>query len=493
MTHALLFPDSNVFLQCKTLDELPWSELLEAEHIDLLIGAPVQDEIDRLKNDGNARRARRARDINSLFRQVLASPQEAVTIREQAPRIVLRFAPPLPPARASATSLDLKRPDDQLIDEVMHVRRTEPKAQILSDDTGMILRARRHGVPVLAVPGSWLLPPEKDERDKQIGALKAENLALRSSEATLSLTLEEEDGQTIECVAGTIPLYAELSEAELDSIVESIQKRYPEAKDIGREPPSRPETPDVQRVFGMSLNSFLRWEPPTAEESAAYQKAYAAWTDKLRKRIIDNGRLLSLTHRVRKIHLLLDNTGARPADEVLVEFTSYGEVRFLASVGDETPDLINQVDQFAREVHLPAPPVPPKGEYLHERITRNSQWSLFGEGGLGRNVLPDFSSATSKIFKRDRHEFYPREDDDKPVTAASFGCQEFRHQRDGQRFSLWLVAPAQMEPVRARMHVRVSARNMATPIERHAPIEFKSDLRPAYAIAAKWPVDEKAE
>jgi rRNA-processing protein FCF1 len=161
MTHALLFPDSNVFLQCKALDELPWSELLEAEHIDLLIGAPVQDEIDRLKNDGNARRARHARDINSLFRQVLASPQEAVTIREQALRIVLRFAPPLAPARASAASLDLKRPDDQLIDEVMQVRRTEPKAQILSDDTGMILRARRHGVPVLAVPGPCSYRPRR--------------------------------------------------------------------------------------------------------------------------------------------------------------------------------------------------------------------------------------------------------------------------------------------------------------------------------------------
>jgi hypothetical protein len=490
-THALLFPDSNVFLQCKALPELPWSDLLQADNIDLLIGTPVQDEIDRLKNDGNARRARRARDTNSLFRQVLASPDEAVTIREQGPRIVLRFSPPLPPERDSVDSLDLKRFDDRLIDEVMHVRRTAPAAQILSDDTGMILRCRRHGVPALAVPESWLLPPEKDERDKQIGALKAENLALRSGEATLSLALEDGDGRALDSISGQMPLYADLTKVELAALLEDFERWYPEVKDIGREP-SQPETGDV-RAFGISLQPLFGWQPPTAEEIQAYRTRYAGWIETLRERIKGNGQLLGLTHRVRKVHLLLGNTGSRPADEVLLELAAHGGVTFLAGVGDEIPHLIRQVNQFEREAQLPAPPVPPRGEYLHERITRNSQLSFFGERGLGRNIMGDLSSVVPKFSQQDRHEYYRREDADDPATIATFGCQEFRHQRDPQRFSLWLIVPAQAEPVRGRLHVRVSARNMANLQELHIPIDVHSEVRPAYAIAVKWRVEEKPE
>jgi hypothetical protein len=162
LTRLILFPDTNVFLQCRALQELPWGDATHADEIELLIGAPVQDEIDRLKGDGNSRRARRARETNSLFRRALASPEESLTLREMAPKVALRFPPPLPPKRETAETLDLTRPDDQLLDEVMHFRRTGPSAQILSGDTGMMLRARRLGVPLIAVPDSWLLPPEKD-------------------------------------------------------------------------------------------------------------------------------------------------------------------------------------------------------------------------------------------------------------------------------------------------------------------------------------------
>src|SRR5260221_7173731 len=78
--HKILFPDTNIFLQCKALNELQWSDAIDADEIELLIGAPVQDEIDRLKNDGNQRRARRARDTNRLFRDVLASTDESLLV-----------------------------------------------------------------------------------------------------------------------------------------------------------------------------------------------------------------------------------------------------------------------------------------------------------------------------------------------------------------------------------------------------------------------------
>ncbi|HEY0803169.1 MAG TPA: PIN domain-containing protein, partial [Steroidobacteraceae bacterium] len=481
--------DSNVFLQCKALHDLSWSDVSQANDIELLIGAPVQDEIDRLKYDGNQRRARRAREANSLFRKVMDADGESLTLRPTGPRIVLRHAPILPPKRESAEGLDLTRADDQLIDEVMHFRRTEAAAEILTDDTGMLQRCRRHRVPAVAVPESWLRPQEKDERDKQIAALNAEIAALRSSESSLSLSIESDDGRAIKTIDGHMPLYADLSKAELGTLVKQAQSRHPETKDFGSEQPSQARPGDITGLRSL-LHPIYGWRAPTSEEIAAYQKEYETWIGKLPASFRQFGQFLRLTHRVRKLHISLANTGSRPADEVLVELTAHGNVTFLTTVGDEVPDLIEEVSKFELKSPLPSPPKPPKGEYLHEAFAHSTQFDIFGGDGLNRSLKAGLSSYLPKYVQRDRHEFYRREDDANPSCSASFGCEEFRHQRAPERISLWLIAPPQVEPVLARLHVRVSARNMTHPVDLYIPIEIESKLQSTFDIAANWRVSE---
>jgi hypothetical protein len=489
LSRLILFPDTNVFLQCRALHEVPWGDTVQADEIALLIGAQVQDEIDRLKGDGNSRRARRARETNSLFRSALASPDESLPLRESAPKVTLRFAPALPQQRESAETLDLTRSDDQLLDEVMHFRRTEPSAQILSGDTGMMLRARRLGVPLIPVPESWLLPPEKDDRDRQIGALRAEVAGLRSAEALLSLSLDDERSRQVETIAGSLPLYRDLTAEEVNGLIRAVERSHPEVKAFGSSAPAA-KAPEGLGALGPLLAGLASFRAPSTDQIARYHDDYEEWIGRARKLFEQLGPSLNIRHRIYKLRVALANTSSRPADEVLLELKVHGNVTLLASVGDNSPDLIAQAEKLPSEVVLPSPPSPPKGEYFYEALARNAQFGQRDLASALHGYMPDYSGIRSSFKRRDRHEFYRREDDDRPTTEASFACEEFRHQRAPEVFTVWVVTPLQGEIAKARLHIRASARNMNAPVDLYVPIDIDSESRSTYEIAANWRTEE---
>lgn len=92
---AHLFIDTNFFIQCKKYDQIDWNidELENVGEIVIMIARPVLSEIDRHKQDGNTRRAKRARAANSLFRQMLANGKELVSeVGDK--QVIFRFAQP---------------------------------------------------------------------------------------------------------------------------------------------------------------------------------------------------------------------------------------------------------------------------------------------------------------------------------------------------------------------------------------------------------------
>ena len=69
--HTLyLFPDTNLFIQCRLLEQLDWSEWADFEEVRLIVCRPVQREIDNQQNRGNNRVAQRARNSLGLGTEV---------------------------------------------------------------------------------------------------------------------------------------------------------------------------------------------------------------------------------------------------------------------------------------------------------------------------------------------------------------------------------------------------------------------------------------
>ena len=61
--------DTNLFLQFRDLQELPWGDLSDEEDILLLIPQQVIRELDKLKYDVNKRRSKRARQASSFIKK----------------------------------------------------------------------------------------------------------------------------------------------------------------------------------------------------------------------------------------------------------------------------------------------------------------------------------------------------------------------------------------------------------------------------------------
>ncbi len=160
-----LFPDTNLFLQCRALEELDWTPWQTYDEVQLIVSMPVQREIDNHKKKGNERLGRRARTTNTLFREVMRGDHGHKVIRESGPSVKLFIRPEYGHNPALADRLNYEERDDQLIGTISTFLEKLPgaDARLLTDDTTPIATAKSVGIAVVEIPASWLLPPENTE------------------------------------------------------------------------------------------------------------------------------------------------------------------------------------------------------------------------------------------------------------------------------------------------------------------------------------------
>ena len=72
------FVDSNLFLQCRPLEQLDWTPWNAFEEVRLIVSSPVLREIDYRKNKGRDRVGTRARATSAMFREMLQEGHKVV-------------------------------------------------------------------------------------------------------------------------------------------------------------------------------------------------------------------------------------------------------------------------------------------------------------------------------------------------------------------------------------------------------------------------------
>ncbi|HEY0684838.1 MAG TPA: PIN domain-containing protein [Steroidobacter sp.] len=475
----VVFPDTNVLFHCKPLADLPWHEHGDVDLVHVLIGAPVQDEVDRHKQDGNSRRAKRARDANALFRRMLAQADETpLVIRERNPTVQISFAPSLPVTRPRLDTLDLTRADDRLLEEVIHFGRGDPAACVLTDDTGMQLKAKRHGVRVVPVGPNWRLAPETDERDKQIQLLTTELARLRSAHPVLALRVNDQDAATVGSIAATLPCYPPLAEHTVVELTRAVKTRYPIATDFGEQPPPQSEFDDL--VKNTIIAQLRTWEPPTSDSIKAYETSYAEWLTATSRKFERLHVRLNAAGRVIPVRFQLRNVGLCPADGLQLKVTAHAGIKMLASHADAVPAMIRQLRGLDGVITLNKPPQAPKGQYTAAR------WAHTLERAT--SIIPGNPIGTSLLRPRvvpGRHDFY-RQDKDSVGSSCVFGVEELRHGADAESFSLWLFVPADIAPARSHLYFRVSARNLPDALQKRVRLDLTYERHDTLAIAKRW-------
>lgn len=460
-----LFPDTNVFLQCRPLHDLPWREL-SADAVTVMVAPPVWKEIDRQKGDGNHRRAKRARAANGLLRQVIASPQSCLVLREAEPRVTLCIAPRLPLDPGNYPDLDLSDPDQALVATAnRYAQSTGAAVTILSGDVGTILHASLLNLPAYPISDGWLAPPPRDERDKRIQELEEELDRRSSDQPKIEITADPGELQF------ELMVFEPLATEEIRALLDQAQQAQPMARrfpGVDGEPLPRQPPPHAR----MTLSALRgRWVPPEPEEVQCYREdQYPRWIDDARAFLSTIHVQLARPSRSARLRVTIDNLGARPAEHAMIRIVSSKGLRFWEPGEPGSVGMIG----------FPKPPSPPSAQW-------KSVPSAFDVKSLLNSVDRQKSFDISSFEPprpRDMFAWYHEPHrPSRPVSRIELRCQSFRHRLKPCVFDLEIVLARDVTG--GRIEIEVSAANLAEPVRRSVTVKATSRRANTQAEASR--------
>lgn len=460
MKKIYLFPDTNVFVQCKALEELDWSRWGAYEEVSLLVTRPVQAEIDRQKGSGNGRLSARARRASGLFRKILQSDQKCLEVRSKNPVVRLYLRQDLKRDESLADQLSFDERDDQLVGTVALFSKHNPLEDVLllTHDTGPMATAQMVEVPYWPIPDSWLLPPEKDEKEKRIEALQMEITSLRNAEPKITSRVISGSMDSLKDLG--VKIYTPLTDEEIKGLIQKIKEKITvETAFNSKKPSSRLSdhllgTYCVEREFASCSESEIK----------NYRDViYPKWLDACAK-ILHN-----LHHNLNYgIHwpdavVFLSNVGTRPAEDVYVIFSAKGNFQIMPprhiSAEDESKPVV--------EVKFPKPPFAPRGRWQEMPPGMDYLDSSVGTVFVAKETVPFRLPPEC-----DPNRFYYRERSPQPVDSFDLSCSQWRHQDDDEEFEMTLHVETSPATYAGSLEIKVKASNMANPFIVDLPVRI---------------------
>jgi PIN domain-containing protein len=272
--NLVLFPDTNIFIEAKDLKDLLWKELASQE-IRLMVCPTVLEEIDEHKTPPKNRVKDRARKWNSEFKKLLNPDAIPLVLKQSSPRVTLEILKVSAVGPTQGT-LDLTKPDNQLIDWTLRYRESNASedVRVLTDDTGPLGKAYSIGCPVIDMPAHWRPEPGPSKEQKEIDTLKQKLKLYQDNCPRPVITILDDQGSELKDLKHKASPYRNLRSDEIDALVDELRSSDPpvEAEKLKSLHSSRGPT------------SFGMWIPPTDERISKYlHEDYPAWIDKTRE------------------------------------------------------------------------------------------------------------------------------------------------------------------------------------------------------------------
>lgn len=364
---AHLVADTNLFFECKALEELQWGEL-GYDPVVILLTKPVLDEIDKHKK-ANGRTRKRALEIFKRVRGMLTTSTTELVIREASPRVVLRRMANVVPDETLSGALDYGKNDDRLIGilAALSQKASGHKVMLFTDDTGPAATADGLGLPFAMINVEWRRPAEESTEDKKIRELEKNLATYRSQEPKISIDrcIPADDAGV---VTVTRRIAQPLTESEIEEMLDALRLKHPMKTDFS--PPADTSSGEAEGKFV----AIVRFEPPSTKAIQNYQEVlYPQWLNNCRT-------VLSKLHigrdEIEKPVILqwaMTNDGTRPASQVRVQFEAQGPlaIRRLQDRDDEV-DEDDASDGQSVSAGRPIPTLPqsPKPPAFKKVVTR---------------------------------------------------------------------------------------------------------------------------
>lgn len=474
-----IFLDTNFFIQCQIPKDINWEALFDQnDHIQLLIPRAVQIEIDRLKNDGNSRRSKKARSANSLLKETILANENRIDIHEKEPFIEITFPPPIESHPELPIFLDKNKIDDQIIAEILSFKNQHSNNEVylLTHDTNLLLTAKRCGINYLVIPNNWLLSPEPDSKDKKIAELEKHLSDLRKSIPEIKFTIQDDSGNEIsKKYLFLLPEYKEPDDVEIEKLISKFKNQYPIKVDFTDNVSSSATEIFRQSLIAQSILSSQNYFPLSEEEITKYRtEQYPNWIINLKQHISLLLSFFNKKSRTFSVTFLLFNSGQVFAENVLVEFRAYGGILFLRQKEEDEEIETHLATSF------PQPPSPPKGSWRtsgYQSIidSINASKSLKKDKFFSQNNYISSAISSNLVnFQKDKNVFSQKTlKYGNPTDSIIFECEEFRHKRKPERFVFNVFVPPTIEHTQHfAIEAIFSAKNIPEPVKHIIQINF---------------------
>ena len=474
-----LFPDTNLFIQCRPLQELDWSEWENFEEIHLIICRPVQREIDNQKNRGNDRVSQRARKMYSLFRKIALGANDYEPILETTPQVKLFLESPSKPSTELEHRLDYSKPDDEIVGCLYRFRQDHPDkdARLLTHDTGPMMTAKSLDMRFIPIDETWILPPENTEAEREITRLQNEINQLKKAEPQFQIRCVDEHDAEVEELKLEYNAYEALTDTERLEFMDFIRNKFPLITDFGPSEPA-PTKEEPKTIIGSLLTQKI-YTPASDEEITKYRdQDYPAWIESC-ERVLSNLHMTLQSNIIQpSFRFAMKNKGSRPGKNVLVIFTAKGNFKICPPRDDEDEDL----EKKGKAPCLPVPPRPPRGRW---EFVWTPTLGQIGQDNL-RNLIPDSrppswpypdldipSLDTILNTRRDPDTFYYKSDRPKmPVESFSLECEQWRHGIDEEYFDGQIFFDHSTDEVHGAIECNIHAENLSTPVKKVVPVKI---------------------
>ncbi|EEY1597059.1 DNA-binding protein, partial [Escherichia coli] len=450
-----LFPDSNIFLQCKDLTQVNFSEITACDEVCIIITRPIQQEIDRQKGQGNSRLSKKARKAASLFNQVVDSTDMTLVIRERSPRVFLTMDLSLKPCEQLSEQLDYQEADDRFVGIAAGYCADDPDSEvaIITNDSGPRFSAIKHNIICYKVPSSWLLPAEPDEKDKQIKLLEAKLKQFTQSMPDFSIKVADDEQLNI-----VLPYYTALSEYEVDNLLCQLTDAFPLVTNFDNEQTTPQSLEKIIKSF-----SQQEYFPVSADDISLYkEKHYPLWKKQCEE-ILKNCHTHINPKAIKyPLSFLLQNTGYTIAERAVVTFTAKGDFRLCGFNWEIMEELTE-----SKRIDLPSAPTAPKGKW--RSVCGVTERMPYAGGALETPLSSIISKEIGPLLsltptERDKNDFYYKEKRNEPVQVVSLECEEWRHQVKEEIFPLFVYTANKPKKVNGAIEVRVDANNLTNPV-----------------------------
>jgi rRNA-processing protein FCF1 len=400
-----LFVDSNLFLQCRPLQDLDWDRLVGREEVTILVPSAVLAELDKHKSDGNSRRAQRARRALKFLDSLLESPDDTVIVRTTPTKVIAQFAPEVSGDPSTSN-------DDSILFEVAELTRTHGNQTVglVTHDTNLKVKAKRKSLRFFPLPDEWLLAPEPDERDKRVRQLEEEVALLKRQTPIIEITLD--GNQEIELI---VPSYEPLT----PGTVEAMTAKFPMKKDFS--------LTSTERLLSVGGIGMFGLRPPADWEIAKYQnEKYPNWERSLRGHLEQIHSYLRIRDATANIRLLIANNGTVSGEHVHIA------LRVSEGFLNVDPEHHNKLmEKLLTRPGAPSPPQP------HQTIL-DSSGNLHSLNGFTQPYQ------LQRPIRPNRDEFYLKAGKDID-TEWVWECENMRHGVPPQEFSFRVGMNAQSQ------------------------------------------------